>query len=224
MIFLLQSAFLSTNLAKFSIKFERLVLMRCMKWDLRNILQSIITDWRQFLSKCLLLTLCLCCLIIQPVQAGINDDRFDGNIFVVYAGNGSLVPPKEDLPTALKEHKPIFMVFYIDDSKDCKQYAITTDRVQEFYGRPAEIIPVNVDLIPQKDKYEPTEPGYYYSGKVPQVVVFNTDGKVILNKTGQVPFEQIDDKFREVFDLLPRTESVELKRRSYNEFNSELAK
>ncbi|BAZ16620.1 hypothetical protein NIES4071_84980 [Calothrix sp. NIES-4071] len=198
--------------------------MNCMKLDIKNILQSIITDWRQFLSRCLLLTICLCCLIIQPAQAGINDDRNDGNIFVVYAGNGSLIPPKENLPTALKEHKPIFMAFYVDDSKDCKQYAITINRVQEFYGRPSEIIPVNVDTILPKDKYEPTEPGYYYSGKVPQVVVFNQEGKVVLNKTGQVPFEEIDDKFREVFDLLPRTESVELKRRSFNEFSSELAK
>jgi thiol-disulfide isomerase/thioredoxin len=224
MFFLVWSAFLSTNLPKLSIKVERLVLMRSMKWDLKNILQSIITDWRQFLSKCLLVTACLYCLIIQPAQAGISDDRYDGNIFVVYAGNGSLVPAKANLPTALKEHKPIFMMFYVDDSKDCKQYAITVNRVQEFYGRASEIIPVDVDTILPKDKYEPTEPGYYYSGKVPQVVVFNTDGKVVLNKTGQVPFEQIDDKFREVFDLLPRTESVELKRRSFNEFSSELAK
>ncbi len=198
--------------------------MHSMKWDLKNILQSIIIDWRQFWSKCLLLAACFTFLIIQPSHASVNDDRYDGNVFVVYAGNGSLVPPKENLPTALKEHKAIFMMFYVDDSKDCKQYAITTNQVQAFYGRASEIIPVNVDAIPQKDKYEPTEPGYYYSGKVPQVVVFNTDGKVVLNKTGQVPFEEIDDKFREIFDLLPRTESAELKRRSFNEFNSELAK
>ena len=38
----------------------------------------------------------------------------------------------------------------------------------------------------------------------------------------QVPYEKIDDKLREVFDLLPRTDSVQLKRRSFNELNSEL--
>jgi hypothetical protein len=115
-------------------------------------------------------------------------------------------------------------MFYVDDSSDCKQYAIVASQVQAFYGRPSEIIPVDVDTILQKDKYEPTEPGYYYSGKVPQVVIFNQEGKVVLNKTGQVPFEEIDDKFRQMFDLLPRTESVELKRRSFNEFSSELTK
>ncbi|BAZ37988.1 hypothetical protein NIES4101_39180 [Calothrix sp. NIES-4101] len=160
--------------------------------------------------------------MMQPAFAGADDDRYDGNIFVVYAGNGSLVPPKETLATALSEHKPIFMIFYVDDSSDCKKYAIVGSEVQAFYGRVAEIIPVDVDTIPVKAKYEPTEPGYYYSGGVPQVVVFNPDGKVVLNKKGQVPFEEIDDRFREIFDLLPRTESVELKRRSFNEFSSEL--
>ncbi|MCX7596116.1 MAG: thioredoxin family protein, partial [Fischerella sp.] len=57
---------------------------------------------------------------------------------------------------------------------------------------------------------------------VPQVVVFNQSGQGVLNKKGQVPYEEIDDKLREVFDLLPRSESVELKRRSFNELNSEL--
>jgi hypothetical protein len=81
-----------------------------------------------------------------------------------------------------------------------------------------------VDTIPIKETYSTTEPGYYYSGAVPQVVVFNQSGEVVLNKKGQVPYEEIDDRFREVFDLLPRTESVQLKRRSFNEFSSELAK
>jgi hypothetical protein len=93
--------------------------------------------------------------------------------------------------------------------------------MQAFYGRATEIIPISVDTIADKT-YQPTEPGYYYGGSVPQVVVFNQSGQVILNKKGQVPFEEIDDKLREIFDLLPRTESVELKRRSPKEFSSQL--
>jgi len=160
---------------------------------------------------------------IKPAFAGINDDVYDGNIFVVYAGNGSLVPPRQSLAKSLQEHRPVFLAFYVDDSSDCKQYAITISQVQEFYGRVAEIIPVDVDTIPVQQTYEPTEPGYYYSGAVPQVVVFNQSGQVVLNKTGQVPYAEIDDEFREVFDLLPRNQSVQLQRRSFNEFSSELA-
>jgi thiol-disulfide isomerase/thioredoxin len=187
-------------------------------------LQKRMADWRRLVSKCLLLLVCLLMLSIKPAFAGINDDIYDGNMFVVYSGNGSLVPPRQTLAQTLEEHKPAFLAFYVDDSSDCKKYAIVISRVQEFYGRAAEIIPVDVDTIPTKEKYDPTEPGYYYSGAVPQVVVFNQSGQVLLNKKGQVPFEEIDDKFREVFDLLPRSESVELKRRSFNEFSSELTK
>lgn len=177
---------------------------------------------RRWLSILLLLT----CLFIniQPAHAGINDDRYDGSIFVVYAGNGSLIPPRATLAQAIAEHKPVFLVFYVDDSSDCKKYALVISQVQAFYGKGVEIIPVSVDSLASKETYGTKEPGYYYSGGVPQVVVFNKSGEVILNKKGQVPYEEIDDKFREVFDLLPRAESVELKRRSYNELNSELTK
>ncbi|MBW4559528.1 MAG: thylakoid membrane photosystem I accumulation factor [Trichormus sp. ATA11-4-KO1] len=182
-----------------------------------------IADWRRLLSKCLLLLACLLMISVKPAFAGINDDLYDGNIFVVYAGNGSLVPPRQSLAQSLAEHKPVFLAFYVDDSSDCKKYAISISQVQEFYGRAAEIIPIDVDTIPVKQTYDPTEPGYYYSGAVPQVVVFDKSGQVVLNQQGQVPYEEIDDKFREVFDLLPRTKSVQLKRRSFNEFSSELA-
>ncbi|BAY96941.1 hypothetical protein NIES37_08780 [Tolypothrix tenuis PCC 7101] len=183
-----------------------------------------IANWQRLVYKALVLLVCLFIINIQPAFAGIKDDNFDGNIFVVYAGNGSLVPPRQTLAQTLEEHKPAFLAFYVDDSKDCKEYAITISRVQEFYGKAAEIIPISVDTIPAQKTYAPTEVGYYYSGAVPQVVVLDQSGKVVLNKQGQVPFEEIDDRFREVFDLLPRTESVQLKRRSFNEFSSELSK
>ncbi len=192
-----------------------------MKGIKLQFLPNLLTHWRRFLSLCLLLA-CLFILGMPPAVAGINDDRYDGNIYVVYAGNGSLVPPRATLATALGEHKPALLVFYVDDSSDCKQYAIVVSRVQAYYGGVAEIIPVNVDTIPPKQTYDSKEPGYYYSGSVPQVVVFDKSGQVVLNKNGQVPYEEIDDRFRKVFDLLPRSESVELKRRSFNELNSEL--
>jgi thiol-disulfide isomerase/thioredoxin len=213
------SARFSINQGKYQI--ERFILMCSQKL---HFLHYYLGNWRQCLSKCLLLAVCLCFLVIQPAFAGLNDDRYEGNIFVLYAGNGSLVPPKEKLATALVQHKPTFLAFYVDDSSDCKQYAIVISKVQEFYGRATQILPINVDTIPVKEKYEPNEPGYYYSGKVPQVVVFDKEGKVALNKTGQVRYEEIDDKFREMFDLLPRAESPDLQRRSFNEFSSELSK
>ena len=157
---------------------------------------------------------------ISPAFASLGDDRYDGNIFVLYGGNGSLVPPRMDLPTSLKREKPAILVFYIDDSSDCKQFSGLVTRIQEFYGRAASIIPVSVDSFVDRDRYTPEDPAYYYSGVVPETVVLDQQGKVVYDGKGQVPYEEIDDVLREVFDLLPRSESQVLKRRSFNEFNS----
>jgi thiol-disulfide isomerase/thioredoxin len=181
--------------------------------------------WR-LVTSCLLILVAifsgLLLLGTSPALAGLNDDRFDGNVFVLYAGNGSLVPPLVSLPESLKREKPALLVFYVDDSSDCKQYAPVISQLQAPYGRAASIIPVNIDTLPLKSTYEPTEPGYYYKGLVPQTVLIDQKGKVVLDEAGQVAYEQIDDVFRQVFDLLPRSESVELRRRKINEFNSEL--
>jgi hypothetical protein len=186
-------------------------------------LHTIILGWRRLVIIFLLIA-SLLSIDVHSALADLNNDRYDGNIFVVYAGNGSLIPPKVNLQQALAAHKPTALIFYVDDSSDCKRYAIVVSQIQSVYGIEAEIIPVNVDTILPKETYNPTEPGYYYAGSVPQVVLFNQSGQVVLNKKGQVPYEEIDDRFREVFGLLPRTESVALKRRSVNELNGELTK
>jgi Thioredoxin-like domain len=154
----------------------------------------------------------------------MNDDKYDGNIFIIYAGNGSLVPPRLTLAESRQREMPALIVFYADDSSDCKQYSSVISRLQEYYGRAADLIPVAVDSIPVKDSYTTEEVGYYYTGEVPQTVLINQKGEVVLNGKGQLTFEELDDAFRKVFDLLPRSESVALKRRTLNEFNVELSK
>jgi len=159
---------------------------------------------------------------ISPASAGVNDDRYEGNIFPLYAGNGYLVPPRVTLKQSFDRETPTVLVFYIDDSRDCKKFAPVLSSVDAFYGRVVNIIPIDVDAIPVKDSYDRTEPGRYYKGFVPQTLVFDRSGEVILDEVGDIPYEKVDDVLREVFDLLPRSESVELKRREVNELNTEL--
>ncbi len=154
--------------------------------------------------------------------AALDDDRYDGNIFVVYAGNGSLVPPRLTLAESFQRQLPVILVYYLDDSKDCKQFAFIVNRIQEFYGRAASIIPISVDSIPDQGKFSKTDPGFYYTGSVPQTVILDQNRNKIFDQSGIVKFEVVDDTLRELFDLLPREESVELKQRTFNEFNSEL--
>ena len=187
----------------------------------RRLWQLILGHW------VLMLVTGLSCLLLlgtPPALPGINDDQFDGNIFVLYAGNASLIPPRVTLADSFKRSKPALLVFYVDDSSDCKKYTTVVSRLQAFYGRAADFIPIDVDAIPVKPTHTSTEPAYYYKGFVPQTVLFNQKGEVVLNEKGYVPFERVDDVLREVFDLLPRSESVELKRRPVNEFNTELSR
>jgi len=181
---------------------------------------------RRLVSTCLLSLVaifgCLLMLGTPPALAGLDDDKFEGNVFVLYGGNGSLVPPRVTLAASLKQNKPALLVFYVDDSRDCKRYATVVSALQRPYGRAASFIPVNIDSLRLKSTYTPAEPGYYYEGLVPQTVLIDQKGKVVLNETGQLSYEQVDDVFRNVFDLLPRSESVELRRRMVNEFSTEL--
>jgi len=184
------------------------------------------TFWKRLINFCFIgfIATTIAWLVwgISPALANLDDDRLDGNIYVVYAGNGSLVPPRLSLAESLKRKTPAILVYYLDDSRDCKQFAIVVSRLQEFYGRAASIIPISVDAIRVKSSYSPNEPGYYYEDVVPQTVVLDENGKVAFNGKGQVKYEVIDDALRKVFDLLPRSESEQLKRRSFNEYNTEL--
>lgn len=163
------------------------------------------------------------CLGGQPVAlAGLTDDNYDGNIFALYAGNGSLVPPRVSLEQSMKYDKPSIVVIYVDDSSDCKKFSSVISQLQAPYGRAANFIPVMADSIPVKESYAPTEVGYYFNNAVPQTLVFNAEGELVFDHTGITTYEAIDDVMREVFDLLPRSESEELRRRPINEVNTEL--
>ncbi|MFB6274940.1 MAG: thylakoid membrane photosystem I accumulation factor [Halothece sp.] len=171
------------------------------------------------ISFFLILAAALSLWLTPSAIAALEDDQYDGNIFALYAGNGSLVPPKVTLAESLRGDKPSLLVFYLEDSKDCKAFSITVSKLQRYYGRAASFIPINVDMLADQEEFSRTEAGYYYRGLVPQTVIIDQEGEVVFDEIGQVSFETIDDAFRKVFDLLPRSESEELKRRPLNNLN-----
>ncbi|NEP62735.1 MAG: thioredoxin family protein [Symploca sp. SIO2G7] len=185
-------------------------------------------NWRRILWRYLLIGLVMAALIVLNVcfpdraLASLDDDRYDGNIFALYAGNGAIVPPKVSLAQSLKQKKPTLLFFYVDDSRDCKESSFVISQLQAPYGRVANFVPVMADAIPLKEAFGANEPGYYFQGSVPQTLLLDEEGKVQFNQTGALKYETVDDVFRKIFDLLPREESQELLRRPVNELNVEL--
>lgn len=178
---------------------------------------------RQLIVVCAIATLLIPIFCFpNKALASLTDDRYDGNIFALYAGNGAIVPPRVSLAQSIKQEKPTLLFFYVDDSSDCKEYSFVISQLQAPYGRVANFVPVMADSIPLKDSFAPNEPGYYFKGSVPQTLVLNSSGEVRFDQTGALKYEVVDDVFREVFDLLPREESQELRRRPVNELNVEL--
>ncbi|WP_232014574.1 hypothetical protein [cyanobacterium endosymbiont of Rhopalodia gibberula] len=83
---------------------------------------------------------------------------------------------------------------------------------------------INVDPILPKEDFSSQEPGFSYYGRILKTVIVNQQGEVIFDGGVQIAYKAVDDVLRETFDLLPRFESEELKRWTFNndEFNVKL--
>jgi hypothetical protein len=175
---------------------------------------------RIVLSFCLAL-MAILSICVSPASASMNDDRYDGNVFVLYAGNGSLVPARLTLKETRDRQLPALLVYYVDDNSDSKKFAPIVSEIQSYYEKVVSIIPVAVDSIPVKSSYAKDEVGYYYEGKIPQTVVLDSNGKVVFNQAGQVDFNVLDNVFRKLLDLPIREgENLLQPSKAFNEYNS----
>ncbi|MBD2176192.1 thylakoid membrane photosystem I accumulation factor [Pseudanabaena sp. FACHB-1998] len=151
---------------------------------------------------CITLGILLGTLWANPVQAKLTDDTYDGNIFALYGGNGSIVPPRISLAQSLQLGRPAMVVFYVDDSADCKRFSPILNLAQGFYSKSLSLIAIPVDSLDlQKGSYAPTEEAYYYKGTVPQTVLISGEGKVSYDREGLFGFEELDSAIRGLLGL-----------------------
>lgn len=176
-------------------------------------------SWRRIGQQCVCVLVLVFCLIgfgmglSQDAIAGIYDDEYDGNIFILYASNAGLIPPKVNLAAAMKKEMPTLIMFYSDDSQECKQNALVLTQLQAEYRRDLNFMPMMVDAINSRRNYEPTEAQYYYNGQfVPQFVLIDASGQTTLNQNGKMSFEELDEPIRDLLGLDPRTEPLVLDR------------
>lgn len=159
-------------------------------------------------------------LIALPAQAIRETDSYDGNIFALYAGNGSLVPPAVTLADSQQEGRTSVIVYYLDDSRTSKAFSPAVSELQRLWGNSVDLLPLTTDALQGRATNERSDPAHYWHGIVPQVVVINGDGQLLLDEEGQVPLEQINAAISEATGLpAPKGESMSL---SFNELNTEV--
>ncbi len=161
---------------------------------------------------------------VRPAAAALTSNSYDGNIYALYAGNGSLVPPRSSLAEALAAHRPIVLVFYLDDSSDSKRFAPVLSELQRLWGRSVELIPVATDSVQNRPDGGSGDPAHYWKSVIPQVVVFDPAGRVVLDAQGQVSPDLISAALARATGLDPEAAAASggSVTRSFNELNSEV--
>jgi hypothetical protein len=159
---------------------------------------------------------------VAPAAASLNDDRYDGNIYALYAGNGSLVPPRSSLAQALEEGRVAVVVYFLDDSSVSKRFAPVVSELQRLWGNTIELIPLATDPLQNRGTEAKGDPARYWKGVIPQVVVFDRQGKVIFDADGQVDLDAINRAVSDATGIPLPEQAVGNATISFNELNSEV--
>ena len=169
----------------------------------------------------------LCCvvvllLLVSPAQAVLNDDNYDGNIYALYAGNGSLVPPANTLEDTLADQRTAVIVYYLDDSAVSKRFAPVVSELQRLWGRGIDLLPLTIDPLQGRQPTGAADPASYWRGQIPQVGVIDPNGEVVFDQEGQVSLGSINDAISRATGL-PAPELPAINQEgSFNEVNIEV--
>ena len=161
-------------------------------------------------------------LAVYPAQAALTSNSYDGNIYALYAGNGSLVPPRSSLAQAFRDQRPAVVVYYLDDDAASKQFAAVVSELQRLWNRNIELIPLVTDPLQNRADTGPSDPAHYWRGVVPQVVVFDSQGKVIFDEQGAVSVDAINAAVSQATGIALPEGGTRSSTESFNELNSEV--
>ena len=174
------------------------------------------------------LALLVAAMVLLPSSAWASrlDNAYDGNIFSLYAGDGAMVPPRNSLADSLRRHRPTVLAFYLDDSSDSKRFAPTLSRLNGEFRTVADVIALSTDSLDPSEEAALDNPSHYWRGLIPQVVIFDQVGEVVLDRVGQIPLEDLEQSLSLASGLpLPeananrRTQAMEV-----NEINAEVVR
>ena len=173
--------------------------------------------FRIFISLLLLLF-----ISVNPAYSARDTNSYDGNIYPIYAGNGSLVPPQSTLSESLKNERTSVLVFYLDDSSTSKEFAPVVSGIKLLWSSSIDLIPLSIDELDNNEEKTFKDPGYYWHGKIPQIVILDGKGNVLLDREGLVSFDDINNAITKGTGL--KKPDFDLTVKSFNEYNSEPSK
>jgi len=156
------------------------------------------------------------------VNASRGSDSYDGNIFPIYAGNGSIVPPQTSLRESIKNNRISILFFYLDDSADSKALAPVISGLDLIWRNSIDIIALTTDEIQTKETNDPKEEVFYWNGLIPQTVVLDGEGNIKYDKNGEIDIDKINKIISDLkgIDFDESSFSIE----SFNEYNSRISK
>lgn len=157
-----------------------------------------------------------------PAKASLDNDRYDGNIFALYAGNGSLVPPRSSLAQAMADHRVAVVIYYLDDSSVSKRFSPVVSELQRLWGQAIELIPLVSDPLQDRPIGGVNDPARYWKGLIPQVVVFDRQGVVVFDASGQVDVDAINTAVSQATGIPLAPGAGNSATVSFNELNSEV--
>ncbi len=157
-----------------------------------------------------------------PVYGSRITDSYDGNIFPIYAGNGSLVPPQTSLKESIQNKRVSILFFYLDDSADSKALAPVIAGLDLIWKNNIDIIPLTTDELQNKVYTDPLEEGFYWNGYIPQTIILDETGSVKFDKTGQLDLDEVNKVISEIKGIKLEDSSFTVE--SFNEYNSQISK
>ena len=160
--------------------------------------------------------------ISNPANAARNNDSYDGNIFPIYAGNGSIVPPKTTLKESLKNKRISLLFFYLDDSSDSKALAPLISGLDLIWRNNIDLIALTTDELQNNFTKDPREPNYYWNGLIPQTIIIDGNGTVKYDTNGMINIDEINEVIGDLTGI--KTDDSTFSIESFNEYNSTISK
>jgi len=174
------------------------------------------------LLNIIIIYFCIFILINIPAYGSRITNSYDGNIFPIYAGNGSLVPPQTSLKESIKNKRVSILFFYLDDSADSKALAPVIAGLDLIWKSNIDIIPLTTDELQNKEFNDPLEEGFYWNGFIPQTIIIDETGSVKFDKNGLIDLDEINQVISEIKGI--KTEDSSFTVESFNEYNSQISK